>query len=109
MENTSTAFLRHIVIFKFKEGATNDQIQQVTDEFRILKTKIPGIVSFEHGVNNSPEGTNFGFTHVFTLTFESIQARDTYMPHPQHKLFGEFLGRLGILENVFVVDYFPAV
>ena len=106
--NNSSSAIRHIVIFKYKEGATGDQIQQVTNEFRTLQNKISGILSFEHGVNNSPEGLNLGFSHVYTLTFESMQARETYLPHPQHKLFGEFLGRLGILEDVFVVDYFPA-
>jgi Stress responsive A/B Barrel Domain len=106
MENSPTD-LRHIVIFKYKEGASGDQIQQVTNEFRALQNKIPGIVSFEHGVNNSTEGADLGFTHVYTLTFESMQARDAYLPHPQHKLFGEFLGRLGILADVFVVDYIP--
>ena len=59
-------------------------------------------------VNNHPECEYLGFTHVYTLTFERRPARDPYLPHPQHKLFGEFLGRLGILEDVFVVDYFPA-
>jgi hypothetical protein len=106
MENTPT-LVRHIVIFKYKEGAPADQIQQVSNAFRALPLKIPGIVSFEQGVNNSPEGKNLGFTHVFTLTFESVQARDTYLPHPQHQRFGELLTRLGIVADVFVVDYIP--
>ena len=42
--------VRHVVIFKYKQAATQDQIRQVTDAFRELKNKIPGIVSFEHGV-----------------------------------------------------------
>ena len=46
--------VRHVVVFKYKQGATEDQIRQVTDAFRDLKRKIPGIVSFEHGVNSSP-------------------------------------------------------
>jgi hypothetical protein len=106
METTST-LVRHIVIFKYKDGASADQIQQVTDAFRALQRQIPGIVSFEQGVNNSPEGKNLGFTHVFTLTFENVQARDTYLPHPQHQKFGELLTRLGIMADVFVIDYFP--
>ena len=106
MENTST-LIRHIVIFKYKDGARIDQIQQVTGAFRALQQQIPGIVSFEQGANNSPEGKNHGFTHVFTLTFENVQARDTYLPHPQHQKFGELLTRLGIVEDVFVIDYLP--
>jgi Stress responsive A/B Barrel Domain len=99
--------VRHVVVFKYKSGATEDQIRQVTDTFRDLKKKIPGIVSFERGVNNSPEGKNLGFTHVYLLTFEDDKARDAYLPHPEHKKFGELLGKLGVLENVFVVDFVP--
>jgi len=99
--------LRHIVVFKYKPGATEDQIKQVTDAFVALKTKIPGVISIEHGVNNSPEKRNLGFTHVYQVTFTNAAARDAYLPHPAHKEFGALLGKLGVLEDVFVVDYTP--
>ena len=99
--------VRHIVVFKFKPGSSEAQIKQVTDAFRQLKDKIPGILSFEHGVNNSPEKKNLGFTHVYLLTFKDAAARDAYLPHPDHKKFGELLGRLGVFEDVFVVDFAP--
>jgi hypothetical protein len=99
--------VRHVVVFKYKPNATEAQIKQVTDAFRDLKTKIPGIVAFEHGINDSPEGKNLGFTHVYLLTFEDVKARDTYLPHPEHKKFGELLGKLAVLEDAFVVDYNP--
>ena len=99
--------LRHIVVFKYKPGATEDQIKQVTDAFVALKTKIPGVLSIEHGVNNSPEKRNQGFTHVYQVTFTNAAARDAYLPHPAHKEFGALLGKLGVLEDVFVVDYTP--
>ncbi len=108
MENTSK-LVRHIVIFKYKDGSSVDQIQQVTDAFRALQHQIPGIDSFEHGINNSPEGKNLGFTHVYTLLFDDIQARDAYLPHPQHQKFGALLQLLDILEDVFVVDYVPSL
>ena len=99
--------VRHIVVFKYRAGTTQDQIRQVTDAFRALKGKIPGITSFEHGVNDSPEGKNLGFTHVYQLTFTDARARDAYLPHPEHKKFGQLLGTLGVLEDAFVVDYRP--
>ena len=104
----AAAPLRHIVVFKYKPGATEEQIKQVTDAFVALKTKIPGVISIEHGVNNSPEKRNQGFTHVYQVTFTNAAARDAYLPHPAHKAFGELLGKLGVLEDVFVVDYTPA-
>lgn len=99
--------VRHVVVFKYKPTATPAQIAQVTKELGALKNTIPGIVSFEHGVNNSPEKKNLGFTHVYLLTFKDAAARDAYLPHPEHKKFGQLLGKLGIMDDVFVVDYSP--
>jgi hypothetical protein len=103
--SVASAKVRHIVVFKYKSTATPAQIEEVTAAFRALKTKIPGILSFETGVNNSPEKLNKGFTHVYLLTFENAAARNAYLPHPEHKKFGELLGRLGVLEEPFVVDF----
>ena len=86
-------------------SATPDQIAQITAAFRGLRDRIPGITGFEHGVNDSPEHKNLGFTHVYMLTFTSAQARDAYLPHPEHKKFGDLLTTLGVLEDAFVVDY----
>lgn len=99
--------MRHIVIFKFKQTATDDQIKKVTDSLRELKDKIPGTLSFEHGINNSPENKNKGFTHVYSFTFKDAKARDSYLPHPEHQKFGEMLGEMEIVDDVFVVDYLP--
>jgi hypothetical protein len=95
--------LLHVVSFKFKPGATPEQISKVVDAFRELKTKIPGIEKFEWGTNVSPEKHAKGFTHGFILTFKTEQARDVYLEHPEHKAFGKLLGP--ILDDVFVLDY----
>jgi hypothetical protein len=97
--------VRHVVVFKYKPGTTEAQIRQVTDGFRALRDKIPGITAFEHGVNNSPENLNQGFTHVYMVTFANAAARDAYLPHPEHKAFVSLLGP--VLEQAFVVDYVP--
>ena len=103
----SATQVRHIVVFKYKADATPAQIDRVTTAFAALKDAIPGIVAFEHGVNNSPENLNKGFTHVYQVTFTDAAARDAYLPHPAHRAFGQLLGSLGILEEAFVVDYAP--
>jgi hypothetical protein len=97
--------MKHIVIFKYKASATPGQINEVTKAFKALKDKIPGIASFEYGVNNSPENLNKGFTHIYLITFENPEARDAYLPHPEHKKFGELLGQLDVLDEAFVVDF----
>lgn len=99
--------VRHVVVFKFKPHATPAQIDALTRAFAALKDSIPGIAAFEHGVNNSPERMNMGFTHVYLMTFTNAAARDAYLVHPAHQRFGQTVGRLGIWDGGFVVDYVP--
>jgi hypothetical protein len=95
--------LRHVVMFKFKDSATAAQIKSVEDAFRALPTKIPEIVDFEWGTNNSPENLARGFTHCFLLTFSDEAGRAVYLPHPAHKAFGKLLHPY--LDKVLVIDY----
>ena len=97
------SLLRHVVLFKFKPGTSEKDITEVRKAFSALPSKIPQIVSYEWGTNNSPEGLDKGFTHVFFLTFKSEEDRAIYLPHPDHKAFGDVLGPH--LDDVLVVDY----
>lgn len=95
--------LRHVVLLKFKSEATEADIQEVEKAFSALPSKIPQIKGYEWGTNNSPEGLNHGYTHCFFLTFDSEEDRDVYLPHPDHKAFGEILHPH--MEEATVVDY----
>ena len=95
--------LRHVVAFKFRDGASPAKIKEVENAFRALKEKIPAIASLEWGTNNSPEKMNKGFTHCFILTFRSEKDRDIYLPHPDHQAFGKILGP--VMADAFVIDY----
>lgn len=95
--------LRHVVLFKFKEGTSQESIAEVEASFKSLPNKIKEIKDFEWGTNNSPEGLDKGFTHCFFLTFDSEEGRAVYLPHPDHKAFGAVLGPH--LEDVLVLDY----
>ncbi|MEK9773799.1 MAG: Dabb family protein [Opitutae bacterium] len=95
--------MRHIVCLKFKNEAPPDQVSEIEKKFPALQQAIPGIVSIEWGTNNSPEGLNKDFSHCFIVTFENEEARTTYLPHPDHQAFVDFLKPL--LEDVFVIDF----
>ena len=103
MEAAPEKVLRHVVLFSFKEDATPEDIATVEAAFSALPGKIPQIKGYEFGTNNSPEGLDKGFTHCFFLTFHSEEDRAIYLPHPDHKAFGEVLSPF--LEDVLVVDY----
>lgn len=99
----SSTELRHVVLFKFKADADPVAIKKAEDAFAALPSKISEIKGFEWGLNNSPESLNKGLTHCYLLTFKSEADRAIYLPHPDHKAFGDLLG--DILEDVLVVDY----
>ncbi len=104
MEEQNNDLLRHVVIFKFKDGADQKEVQKLNEGFNALPDHIPVIKDFEWGLNDSPENFHQDFTHCYMLTFHSEKDRDSvYTPHPKHQ---EFVASLQpFVEKVFVVDY----
>ena len=100
---TESKVLRHVVLFKFKDTSTPEDVKKVEAAFAALPGKLPMIKGYEWGKNNSPENLNQGLTHCFLLTFSSEKDRDAYLVHPDHKEFGKILGPH--LDKVTVVDY----
>jgi len=96
--------LRHVVLFKFKDDATKEQVQEIVTAFGQLPKKIEGITAYEWGTNVSPEMRSEGFTHCFVVTFKDAKARDAYLPHAAHKALVDLL--LPKLDRVLVVDFF---
>ncbi|MBX3733682.1 MAG: Dabb family protein [Verrucomicrobiae bacterium] len=95
--------LNHVVAFKFKDAASKEQVREVEEAFRSLKTRIPQIQKLQWGPNNSPEGLNKGFTHCWVLTFATEADRDAYLVHPDHQEFGRLVKP--VLGDVFVIDF----
>ncbi|HEW79280.1 MAG TPA: Dabb family protein [Phycisphaerales bacterium] len=95
--------LRHVVLFKFKDGTTDQQIKAVENGMSALPGKIDAIYDYEWGTNVSPENLSEGFTHCFVITFLSEADRATYLPHPAHMEFGKTFGRY--VDKVLVIDY----
>ncbi|MDZ4288102.1 MAG: Dabb family protein [Prosthecobacter sp.] len=94
---------RHVVLFKFKDSATPEQVQAIEKGFIELTKKVETVKSFEWGTNVSPEGLNDGFTHCFLVTFADKAGLDVYLPHPAH---AEFVSKLKpVLDKACVVDF----
>jgi hypothetical protein len=95
--------LRHVVLFKFKEGTDPADIRKIENAFRALPSKIDAIYDFEWGTDVSVENKQKGFTHCFFVSFLSEADRGIYIPHPEHQAFGALLGPH--LDDVLVIDY----
>ncbi|HRG79515.1 MAG TPA: Dabb family protein [Cyclobacteriaceae bacterium] len=98
--------LRHVVLFKFTDVSTPEDIKKVEDAFAVLPGKINQIKDYEWGINSSPENLNQGLTHCFFVTFASDKDRDDYLVHPAHQAFVEVLKPH--LDKVTVVDYWAS-
>jgi len=104
MESKKEKLLRHVVIFKFNDASSEEDVNRLNNSFNALAETIPVIKDFEWGLNDSPEDFHQGFTHCYLLTFDSEEDRDSvYTPHPDHQAFVASLQPH--LEKVFVVDY----
>ena len=94
---------RHVLLFKFKESTTPEQIKEVENAFASLPGKISEIKCFEWGTNVSVENHSEGFTHCFVVTFANEAGLEAYMNNPDLKAFRKSLG--GPLEKYIGIDY----
>ncbi|HAX89107.1 MAG TPA: hypothetical protein DCY91_23285 [Cyanobacteria bacterium UBA11370] len=74
--------IQHMVLVQMKPEVTAEKITELFEALAQLKQLIPGITYFSGGPYSSPEGLNQGYTHGFLMTFESVEARNTYLWHP---------------------------
>ena len=98
--------LRHIVLYKFKDGLPAADVQEVIDTFAALPKKIDTIAGFGHGTNVSPEGKSEGLTHAFVVSFRDEAGRDAYLKHPAHLAYVDVVKNRR--EKVVVFDYWAA-
>ena len=98
--------LRHVVLFGFRDTASEVDIAECVRRFVELAQLIPSIEAFEWGSNVSPEGKANGHTHCFQMTFADEAERDAYLVHPDHVAFGRHIRPH--LEKATVFDYWIA-
>jgi hypothetical protein len=74
--------IRHVVLFRFNEGTTADQIEDLAASLRALPGQIPEIRSFRCGPDVGVNDGNWEFAVV--AEFDSIEDQTTYRDHPAH-------------------------
>jgi hypothetical protein len=69
--------LRHVVLFRFKEGTSAVQIRELEQAFR-KRTDVGPVIASEWGTDVSHDDRARGFTHCFTVTLRDEAAREAY-------------------------------
>jgi hypothetical protein len=95
--------VKHIVLLKFKDGSSEEQIAKFFDDFLDLSETVPGIEDYVSGANSSPEARSQGMTHGVIMTFADAPARDAYIAHPDHERFKVMA--MEMVDNILVLDF----
>ena len=76
---------KHVVLLKVAPEVPPGGVAEALNELAALVGRVPGLLDFSGGANNSPESKAQGFTHGFVMTFADAASRDAYLPHPAHE------------------------
>lgn len=95
--------IQHIVLLQFKSDTPDETIADLFCQLEELKSLIPGISHFSGGPYSSHEGMNQGYNHGFVMTFDTAEARDTYLPHPEHERVKQAI--IPCLDGFVAFDY----
>jgi hypothetical protein len=80
----------HIAWMRFKEGVTDERIEQHFAACRTLPDKVPVVMDLQCGPNFTDRAG--GFTHGIVVTLPSREAISDYLEHPEHVKVVEPLG-----------------
>ncbi|HET9873330.1 MAG TPA: Dabb family protein [Propionibacteriaceae bacterium] len=82
----------HIVLVSWQNGRARAVEDAIRPAIRDFRKSINGILSVVEGHSSSPEGLESGYDYGFVVTFESAQARDSYLTDPTHQVVAEEIG-----------------
>jgi hypothetical protein len=112
--------IRHIVLFRYAPGVTDDQKEEVKTRFLALQQLCirdgkQYIVSIDTGSDDSGEGADQGLEQGFIVTFTSQGDRNYYVGQPvvmdpnyyesAHQAFKDFVGPLLDKNGALVFDF----
>ena len=78
----STAMIRHIVLFNARSDADPAKLEEMTEGFRRISSKIPSVKNMVVGKNTSARGS---FNMALSCDFETEEDLKAYGPHPEHQ------------------------
>lgn len=98
--------IRHIVLVRLDPATPEKERQAIFDDLAGLASVVAGMRDFKAAENSSPEGLNRGYTHAFTIDFDTAAARDAYLVHTDHQAAGARLVRsaVGGVDGILVLD-----
>lgn len=72
--------LRHVAMFKWKEGVTDDQKKAARDALAALKQQVPSVVEYTVGFDIERNPNNWDM--VLVADFEDVAGLESYFANP---------------------------
>ena len=95
--------IEHIVLFKMKQGVTEQQRTEFIEALKALRHNVPGILELTAGRNLNEERSQ-GYEIALLVRFGDKNSLDAYGPHPAHQdVVQKYV--LPWCESVIVADY----
>ena len=91
---------KHIAWFNFKEGVSDDRIDQHLEAVRNLVDRVPAVTQIECGPSYTDRAG--GLTHCIIVTLPSPDALPQYLEHPAHVPVADAL--VADIEELRVMD-----
>jgi len=76
--------MRHIALYKWRDGTSAEQIESALAKVKAMRDKIPEIVRLECGPNLADDAA--GYTHYVLVEVADLAAFSAYKRHPAHEV-----------------------
>lgn len=88
----------HTVLVKFADTTTQEQLQEVVDRFKAIRSHLTGVIDLQAGINFSEK--NQGYQVVLYVRFEDRAALEAYGPNPHHQAVAAFIRESGRVDSI---------
>ncbi|MFC0471517.1 Dabb family protein [Halalkalibacter kiskunsagensis] len=92
--------INRTVLLKFSETTTQEQLQEVIEQFKALKNHLTGIVDLQAGLNFAEKSKEYQV--VLTVRFEDRAALDAYANDEKHQAVAAFIREVGRVDSIGV-------
>jgi hypothetical protein len=92
--------IRHVVMFRFAEGTTDDQVQALADGLDGMPAAVGTMVDYRHGKDAGLSDTTYDY--VVVGDFATVDDYLAYRDHPDHQALIRDLVRPIVAERASV-------
>ncbi len=92
--------INRIVLVKFADTTTDEQLQEVLKRFKALKQHLTGVVEIQAGLNFAEKSKDYQV--VLSVRFEDSAALNAYIANEEHQAVAAYIREVGRVDSIGV-------